>query len=297
MQQSYVQQQLHKKNNPKENEVHMIERWYFLTARILPRECRVCSNTVALVDDPNTRFEECAEQIKSPAICCLPGCLPARKEDLHFLSLSLSHKPSVVLGCTLGKKNEENWIKNLQNVWRKKKSQNWKISRVWFAGLVCMLQQMKPLFFFFFLSIVLLQHRKISRSASLFWFLSWRKQKNFSSLLLLLDCFVAIREVLSKLLLSSDSCLEKNKGKTSHLLLSCLHDRVPTANWNTQSTTETGVKMMTSHKSKTKKMRRERERERVACYKIRLLHYYCSNEEEKHKLLEGGERNTWRRRR
>jgi hypothetical protein len=58
------------------------------------------------------------------------------------------------------------------------------------------------------------------------------------------------------------------------------------------------VKMMTSHKSKTKKMRRERERERerVACYKIRLLHYYCSNEE-KHKLLEGGERNTWRRRR
>jgi hypothetical protein len=50
---------------------------------------------------------------------------------------------------------------------------------------------------------------------------------------------------------------------------------------------------MTSHKSKTKKMRRERERERerVACYKIRLLHYYCSNEE-KHKLLEGGERNT-----
>jgi hypothetical protein len=52
---------------------------------------------------------------------------------------------------------------------------------------------------------------------------------------------------------------------------------------------------MTSHKSKTKKMRereRERERERVACYKIRLLHYYCSNEEEKHKLPEGGERNT-----
>jgi hypothetical protein len=76
MQQSYVQQQLHKKNNPKENEVHMIERWSFLTARILPRECRVCSNTVALVDDPNTRFEECAEQINSPAICCLPGCLP-----------------------------------------------------------------------------------------------------------------------------------------------------------------------------------------------------------------------------
>jgi hypothetical protein len=108
MQQSYVQQQLHKKNNPKENEVHMIERWYFLTAKILPRECRVCSNTVALVDDPNTRFEECAEQINSPAICCLPGCLPARKENLHFLSLSLSHKPSVVLGCTLGKKKEEN---------------------------------------------------------------------------------------------------------------------------------------------------------------------------------------------
>jgi hypothetical protein len=68
--------QLHKKNNPKENDLHMIERWFFLTARILPRECLVCSNTVALVDDPNTRFEECAKQINSPAICCLPGCLP-----------------------------------------------------------------------------------------------------------------------------------------------------------------------------------------------------------------------------
>ncbi len=263
MQQSYVQQQLHKKNNPKENEVHMIERWSFLTARILPRECRVCSNTVALVDDPNTRFEECAEQINSPAICCLPGCLPARKEDLHFLSLYLFHtNPQWFLGALLERRMRRIELKICRMCEGKKNSQNWKISRVWFAGLVCMLQQMKPLFFFFFLSIVLLQHRKNSRSASLFWFLSWRKQKNFSSLLLLVDCFVAIREeVFSKLLLSSDSCLEKNKGKTSHLLLSCLHDRLPTANWNTKSTTETGVKMMTSHKSKTKKMRRERERE------------------------------------
>ncbi len=262
MQQSYVQQQqLHKKNNPKENEVHMIERWFFLTARILPRECRVCSNTVALVDDPNTRFEECAEQINSPAICCLPGCLPARKENLHSLSFALFYtNPQWFLGALLERRKRRIELKIRKNVWRKKNlsvlipSRNWKISRVWFAGLVCMLQQMKPLFFFFFLSIVLLQTQKIfpicfsllipilkktkkplisssscwlfccsqrsfSKAASLFWFLSWKKQR-----------------------------------KTSHLLLSCLHDRLPTANRNTQSTTETGVKMMTSHKSKTKKM-------------------------------------------
>lgn len=170
MQQSYVQQQqLHKKNNPKENEVHMIERWFFLTARILPRECRVCSNTVALVDDPNTRFEECAEQINSPAICCLPGCLPARKENLHSLSFSLFHtNPQWFLGALLERRKRRIELKICKNVWRKKNlsvlipSRNWKISRVWFAGLVCMLQQTKPLFFFFFffLSIVLLQTQK-----------------------------------------------------------------------------------------------------------------------------------------
>jgi hypothetical protein len=118
MQQSYVQQQqLHKKNNPKENEVHMIERWFFLTARILPWECRVCSNTVALVDDPNTRFEECAEQINSPAICCLPGCLSARKENLHSLSFSLFHtNPQWFLGALLEGRKRRIELKICKNV-------------------------------------------------------------------------------------------------------------------------------------------------------------------------------------
>ncbi len=139
------------------------------------------------------------------------------------------------------------------------------------------------------------RHRKFSRSASLFWFLSWRKQKSLSSLLLLVDCFVAVREVFPKLLLSSDSCLEKNKEKP--LISYCLVYTI-----DSQLQTEIHSLLQRQawrwwHRTNPKQKRWERERERVACYKIRLLHYYCSNEEEKHKLLEGGERNTWRRRR
>jgi hypothetical protein len=44
------------------------------------------------------------KSIPLPFAACLVACLQERKTFI----LSLSHKPSMVVGCTLGKKKEEN---------------------------------------------------------------------------------------------------------------------------------------------------------------------------------------------